>query len=175
MMRVRRLVARFPHAARAAALVAVAFGLAAYTDAANPVGIRWLPSPDGRAGIPRVFENRLPEVGAKEALKMWKSRQALFIDARDAKDYRENHIPGSINIPMREWNTAWPKMRHEVPREATLVLYCYGGKCGLSTRMAKRLLELGYQRPMILEYGWKEWTEARYPTAYPEKRQAKGR
>ena len=168
------LIARFPHAARAAALVGVAFTIAAFCNAANPLGIRWFLSPDGRAGIPRVFEDRMPEVDAEEALEMWRSHQALFVDSRDAKDYQTNHIPGAISIPMREWNVAWPKTRHQLPRQATLLLYCYGGKCGLSTRMAKRLLELGYEKPVILEYGWKEWTEAGYPTVHPIEQKAKG-
>jgi rhodanese-related sulfurtransferase len=162
-----RLMARLPHAARAAALVGIAFVFAACSDAANPLGIRWVLSPDGRAGIPRVFENRLPEVRAKKALEMLRSHEATFVDARDAKDYQENHIPGAISIPMRQWNTAWPQMRHKVSRKATLLLYCYGGKCGLSTRMGKRLLELGYEKPIVLEYGWKEWAEARFPTVKP--------
>jgi len=161
------LARRFPHVIRAAALVGIAFICAALTNAANPLGIRWTPSPDGRIGLPRVFEKRLPEVNARQALEMLRSGKAIFVDSRDAKDYQDNHIPGALNIPMREWNTAWPKMRHRLPKTRTLLLYCYGGKCGLSTRMAKRLLELGYQKPVILEYGWKEWTEARYPTVSP--------
>ncbi len=158
------LIARFPHAARAVVLVAIAFLFAACTNAVNPLGIRWTLSPDGRMGLPRVFEDRLPEVNAPEALRMWKSGAAVFIDARDAEDYQEDHIPGAISLPMREWNTAWPKVRQHIPRDGTLLLYCYGGKCGLSTRMAKRLLELGYWHPVILEYGWQEWTEAGCPT-----------
>jgi rhodanese-related sulfurtransferase len=51
-----------------------------------------------------------------------------------------------------------------LPRDRTLVLYCYGKHCGLSTRQGKRLLELGYDKLMVLDYGWMAWTKAGYPT-----------
>lgn len=172
---IRFLMKKAPHAARAAVLGLVALGVAAACNAANPLGIRWTLSPDGRPGIPRVFEDRLPEANAEEAFALIRSGKVIVIDSRDAKDYQENHIPGAINIPMREWHRAWPRVKHRIPKEATLLLYCYGAKCGLSTRMAKRLLELGYQRPLILERGWKEWVEAGYPTVRPVTSEAPGK
>jgi rhodanese-related sulfurtransferase len=159
-----QLVARFPHAARAGALVALALVVGASYNAANRLGLRWTPSPDGRIGVPRIYEHRLPEISAAEALQMLKARSAVFVDARDEKEYRADHIPGAINIPMRAWQAVWPKTQSQLPREASIVLYCYGGVCGLSTRMAKRLLELGYERPIVLRRGWAEWTEGHYPT-----------
>jgi rhodanese-related sulfurtransferase len=158
------VLARFPHAARAGGLLAVALVVGAIFNAANPQGLRWRPSPDGRIGIPRVFESRLPQISAAQALALLKSGGAIFVDSRDTKDYQADHIPGAISLPMREWNQAWPKMRARLPRDAVLVLYCYGGECGLSTRMGKRLLELGYRRLLVLRRGFAEWTEAGYPT-----------
>jgi rhodanese-related sulfurtransferase len=160
-----RSVKRFPHACRAAALVAIALAAAAVCNALIPLGIRWTPSPGGRVGIPRVFEQRLREIPAPEARKMLEAGDAIFVDSRDEKDYEKDHIPGAINIPMRQWGRLEASARERLPRDATLVLYCYGGACGLSTRMGKRLLELGYQHPIVLRRGWAEWTEARYPTA----------
>jgi len=166
-------VTRFPHAARAAALVVFALLVGAAYNALNPMGIRWTQSPDARVGIPRVFESRLPEISAPEALKMLSARDAIFVDSRDEKDYRKGHIPSAINIPMRRWAELEPEALKRLPRDAKLVLYCYGGACGLSTRMGKRLLELGYQRPIVLRRGWAEWTEAGYATTQSQQRKPK--
>jgi rhodanese-related sulfurtransferase len=157
------LVRRFPHACRAALLVALALAAAAVCNALIPLGIRWTPSPDGRVGIPRAFEQRLREIAAPEALKMLQAGDAIFVDSRDEKDYKEGHIPDAINFPMRQWARLEAGATRRLPRDAKLVLYCYGGACGLSTRMGKRLLELDYQHPIVLRRGWAEWTEAGYP------------
>ncbi len=157
-------VRRFPHAARAAGLLVLALLLGAACNAANPLGIRWLPSPDGRVGLPRVFESRLPQIDAAQALALLQSGQAIFVDSRDQKDYQADHIPGAINIPQRKWVELWPDTRSQLPRDQTLVLYCYGGHCGLSTRQGKRLLQEGYENLLVLERGWEEWTEAGCPT-----------
>ncbi len=163
------LALRFPHALRAILLLCLAVFVAAVANGANPLGIRWTLSPDGRVGIPRVYERRLPEVSAKEALAMLDAGTGLFVDTRDAKDYQKDHIPAAVNLPMRDWQKAWPKAQPSLPKDEQLLLYCYGGKCGLSTRAGKRLLELGYQHPIVLEYGWKEWLAAGYRTEkYPK-------
>jgi len=162
---VRWAVARFPHASRAAALAALALLFAAIANAAHPLGIRWLPTSDRRVGIPRAYESRLPQISAPEAFTIFQSGKAVFLDSRDAKDFAKDHIPGAINLPMRKWPEAWPKMRSRLPRQAAYVLYCYGGHCGLSTRQGKRLLALGYNSLFVLDYGWDAWTSSGYPTA----------
>lgn len=169
MSLVRRVVRRVRNGTRAAALVGVAVALAAVSNALNPLGIRWTAAPDGRVGIPRAFESRLPEIDVTKAFTLYRSGDALFVDSRDQKDYDEDHIPGAINIPMRRWDEVWPAMQFRLPKTRLLVLYCYGVRCGLSTRQGKRLLELGYEHLAVLDYGWKAWREAGYPTLkHPE-------
>jgi len=166
---VRWFVPRFPHAARAAALIVAALLIAAIFNAANPLGIRWRPAPDGRIGIPQAYESRLPQINAEKAFSLFQSGQALFVDSRDEKDYDKDHIPGAINLPQRKWVEVWPDMQSQVPRDKALLLYCYGGHCGLSTRQGKRLLSEGYENFLILDHGWDAWTEAGYPTErHPE-------
>src|SRR5574340_1775600 len=79
-------VSRFPHLARAAALVALALLGAAVANALNPEGIRWTLSPGGRVGIPRAFESRLPEISAAAAFTILKTHNSIFSDSRDETD-----------------------------------------------------------------------------------------
>ncbi|MFB3882423.1 MAG: rhodanese-like domain-containing protein [Armatimonadota bacterium] len=155
---------RFPHAARAFGLVCLAALAAWIWNARLPLGIPWLPSPGNRVGIPRAFERRLPEINAARALQLYEAGDVLFVDSRDKKDYDKDHIPGAVSFPQREWAKAWPKMKGKLPKDRLLVLYCYGAHCGLSTRQGKALLEQGYSKLVILDYGWKAWTEAGGPT-----------
>ena len=160
----RWAIARLPNAVRAALLVAIAFAAAAAFNAANPLGIRWRLPPDKRVGLPRAYESRLPQIAAAQALSLLVSGEALFVDSRDAEEYEKDHIPGAVNVPMRKWNDFEPKIASLLPRDRTLVLYCYGAHCGLSTRQGKRLLALGYDKLLVLDYGWATWTKAGNPT-----------
>lgn len=155
---------RFPHALRAFVLVVVAAAAAACWNAHLPLGIPWGPSPGSRVGIPRAFEELLPEINAAEALRLYEAGEALFVDSRDAKDYDADHIPGAVSFPQREWAKLWPTTEKRPPRDRLLVLYCYGAHCGLSTRQGKALLEEGYSRLVVLDYGWSAWTKAGNPT-----------
>lgn len=161
---VQWLLPRFPHAVRAAVIVVSALVLAAVANALNPLGIGWLPGPDGRVGIPRAYESRLPQTTVDEAFRIYQSGEGLFVDSRDTEDFDKDHIPGAINIPQRRWAEVWPELQSQLPRDRLLLLYCYGGHCGLSTRQAKRLLVEEYDDFLILDHGWDGWTEAGYPT-----------
>jgi len=166
---VRFACARLPHVVRAAGLLGVALAAAALFNALNPLGLPWLPSPGNRVGIPRAFEGRLPQIDAAQALTLYKAGEALFVDSRDAKDYERDHVPGAVNVPMRKWQEVWSAMEPKLPRDRLLVLYCYGAHCGLSTRQGKALLEEGYTDLVVLDYGWKTWTEHHEPTVlHPE-------
>ena len=162
-------MARLPHAVRAVVLVAVALIAAAVYNAANPLGLPWGPSAGNRVGLPRAFESRLPEIDAAQALSLYEAGEVLFVDSRDAKDYDRDHIPGAVSFPMRRWFELWPEMRSRLPKDRTLVLYCYGAHCGLSTRQGKALLEQGYDKLIVLDYGWATWTKHGLPTVeHPE-------
>jgi rhodanese-related sulfurtransferase len=160
---VRTATTRFPHALRAAGLLCIVAVAALVWNARLPLGLPWLPSPGGRVGIPRAFESKLPEISAAQALKLYQAGGALFVDSRDRKDYEVNHIPGAVNAPMREWSKIWPGVRAALPNDRTLVLYCYGEHCGLSTRQGKALLQQGYSKLVVIDYGWKTWTDHGYP------------
>jgi rhodanese-related sulfurtransferase len=165
----RWAIARFPHTVRAALFLILAVAVGAAYNAAHPLGLPWLPSPGNRVGIPRAFETRLPQINAVQAMSLYEAGDALFVDSRDAADYAKDHIPGAVNLPMRKWAEIWPQAESQLPRDRTLVLYCYGAHCGLSTRQGKALLEEGYEDLVVLDYGWSTWTKHGQPTVrHPE-------
>lgn len=86
----------------------------------------------------------------------------ILLDARGNKWNDKNTLPNAIlasyeNTP-EDFETIIPH------KENLIVLYCYSFNCPLSTKLAQKLVSLGYSN--IIEYpgGLKEWRDiANYP------------
>lgn len=55
--------------------------------------------------------------------KLAQGDRTLFIDVRQPSEYRQGHIPGAINIPLRSLTENLDK----IPRDRSVVLYCSSG------------------------------------------------
>lgn len=76
----------------------------------------------------------------------------VVIDVRLPTDYELCRVRGAINIPHRRIDGGTTA---ELPRDATLVTYCWGPGCNAATKAALRLARLGFRvKEMIggLEY-----------------------
>lgn len=109
------------------------------------------------------FENiiRLSLMGAKERFD---KKTSLFLDARKAEEYKEGHIPGSLNFSALEMDQFAPLVMPKLTdRSQEIVVYCNGGDCTLSLELAQTLLQQGYTQVKVFEGGWPEWKKASYP------------
>lgn len=97
-----------------------------------------------------------------EAVQLHQSGGAVFIDSRHDYDFRLGHIPGAVNIPLKEL-TSRRNFLDSIPRSSTLVTYCDGQECNSSIELAKNLAAAGYRRVNIFFGGWKEWQAHRQP------------
>lgn len=81
----------------------------------------------------------------------------VVIDARTPGEYQEVHIKGAVNIPwpMLEKNPALLNMA----KDAKLVFYCNGFKCGKSPKAARLAAGLGYTNLYVLSEGMPAWEE----------------
>ena len=86
--------------------------------------------------------------------------QVIAIDARSPQSYREEHIPGAINIPHRRM--AEESTRH-LDRSALYVIYCDGIGCNASTKGALNMTRLGF-RVKELMGGLDWWKQDGYKT-----------
>lgn len=95
--------------------------------------------------------------GLHEVDGMIKSQQDVaIVDVRLPRDYRQGHIPGSINLPNGQWNDA-----AGLSRDKLNVLYCYSQTCHLAAQAAVELLAQGY--PVVeMEGGFAGWEAAGY-------------
>ena len=77
------------------------------------------------------------------------SNEYIIIDVRSRREFKEEHLNGSINIPLPEIKR---KVQTYVPDKQMKILVCceYGGR---SARAAEILEELGYKEVYNLKGG----------------------
>ena len=99
------------------------------------------------------------EIGPVELKRLLEGKSSvLVVDVRDVGSYCQEHIPGAVNIPLREF----PKRLAELPRDKTIVCYCWSPTCFMATKAA---LDLAHRDFKVQEMagGIKAWKEAGQP------------
>lgn len=81
----------------------------------------------------------------------------VVIDARTPQEFQEVHIKGAVNIPLPELEKSPALLTF--PKEAKLVFYCNGFKCGKSPKAARLAATLGYRNLYVLSEGMPAWEE----------------
>jgi len=66
----------------------------------------------------------------------------IVVDARSPEAYRQEHIPGAVNIPHRTMSHETTK---HLDRSALVVTYCDGIGCNASTKGALNMATLGFR------------------------------
>lgn len=112
-------------------------------------------APDRMSREPEILE-------FKAALKMWKDRGTLFLDARDSAFFEEGHIPGALSLPREEILRA-KAMPELADKSRPVLVYCAGEDCEDSKIVAKALLAMGHAKVAVYEGGWEEWAASGSP------------
>lgn len=104
-----------------------------------------------------VKENQEVEKISLGALKtiLGSNAEVVLLDARTAKWDDGKRIPGALSLTNEDHAE---KFHALIPnKDALIIVYCSHAQCGASSRLAKRLKELGYG--CILKYaeGIEEW------------------
>jgi len=90
-----------------------------------------------------------------------KTAGLVLIDARTQQEYQEAHIVGAINIPLTVLEKDASALN--VAKNAHLVFYCNGIKCGKSGKSALIARSLGYTDISVYVDGIPVWEEKGYP------------
>jgi rhodanese-related sulfurtransferase len=98
-----------------------------------------------------------------EQLKQFvdQKQEMILIDARTPAEYREAHITGAINIPEKQFEEA--KQQLPAAKDALMVFYCNGIKCGKSKKVARLVQPLGYTNILVYSEGIPVWEEREFP------------
>lgn len=110
----------------------------------------------------------MPKIDITEAKYLFDGGKAIFVDARDAGDYEQGHIKGSVSIPTSATPEQISLLKNKLEGKV-LVTYCHGTGCHLADKVAKKLYDFGYRNIAIFWGGWPKWNEHKYPVELKKK------
>lgn len=84
----------------------------------------------------------------------------MLIDARTKDEYQEAHIRGAISMPEKTFDENIAMLPAD--KNALLVLYCNGVKCGKSKKAAAKAAAKGYTNILVYGEGFPVWEEKGY-------------
>lgn len=87
-----------------------------------------------------------------------RGQDIAIIDVRHSHVYAKGRIPGAINMPQGQWQTA-----RGASKDKLNVVYCYSQTCHLAAAAALELASQGF-RVMEMEGGFAAWTMSGLPT-----------
>lgn len=107
-------------------------------------------------------QNVLKGIDLAQTIKLFNDKKHIFIDSRDQWEFSESHIEGAINIPEFSF-TINDTILNSISKDELLVVYCDGGDCDTSKRLANEIVKLGYKNVFVFLSGFKVWKEAQLP------------
>ena len=102
-----------------------------------------------------LLKHDVKEIGVKQANQ---ENDAIFIDAREKKEYDISHIKNSIWVGYDNYSI---KPLALLDKTSKIIVYCSVGY--RSEIIAKKLIALGFQNSMNLYGGIFEWVNQGYP------------
>ena len=116
---------------------------------------------EGFLTLVRDAKKRIKEGDVQTTKKKLDAGEKMFlVDVREESEWARGHLPNAIHLGKgiieRDIETAIPE------KGATIVLYCGGGF--RSALAADNLQRMGYSNVISMDGGWREWTQAGFPT-----------
>ncbi len=102
--------------------------------------------------------DQLEPVAATELATRLREGSVVLLDVRPEDEYGLGHLPGALNIPLRQLE----RRLSELPRDHDIVAYCRGPYCVLSFEAVAALRTHGFN-VRRLEKGFPEWKAAGLP------------
>jgi rhodanese-related sulfurtransferase/DNA-binding transcriptional ArsR family regulator len=110
--------------------------------------------------VRNYFDNldSLEPVTRKEMMRRLRGGGVVVLDVRPEDEFSLGHLPGAVNIPLRELTTRLSKLK----RSQEIIAYCRGPYCVLSYEAVAALRRAGFKAHR-LEDGLPEWRAAGLP------------
>jgi len=103
-------------------------------------------------------KDSLEPVEAEDLLERIKDGLVIVLDVRPADEYAAGHVPGSINVPVKELEKQIKKMDNK----KEIIAYCRGPYCVLSYDTVALLRTKGFKARRLKD-GMPEWKRAGLP------------
>ena len=89
--------------------------------------------------------------------KMNRGESFHLVNVLDEEDFKEEHIPGSVNIPLE--NIASEALEN-FEKDEEIIVYCTSELCTASPTAVEKLKDLGFENVVDYEDGTKGWKDA---------------
>jgi rhodanese-related sulfurtransferase len=101
---------------------------------------------------------------SREKLHQWmdQGQNFVLIETLPEDNFRKEHLPGAINIPVDDERFE-DRVREAAPQlERPVIVYCANTECPASPKAARKLDAMGYKEVFDFEAGKQAWKEAGY-------------
>ena len=106
----------------------------------------------------RRFFSNVKEVAPSEATRLLNHENAIMVDMRSDKEYRDGHVVNAIHAPPDSGEAV---SRLDKYRDRPLILYCRSGQ--QSARLSGQLSKQGFDTVYHLKGGIQAWQQADLP------------
>jgi len=146
---------------KTAIILAISIGLALAFNATRPDKLPLVHDPEiaARAAAQRG------EVSLADAILLFESGEAVFVDAREAGEYALGHIDGALSLDPLVFEQGFPLLQEQLEGAKTIVTYCDGEFCELGRELAEQLKGMGLQDVRVFKNGWTLWRDQGLPIA----------
>jgi len=121
-------------------------------DAVRDVAERHLAEVDRLVGTYLTVKDDLEPIPAEELLDRARQGLVTVLDVRPEEEYAAGHLPGAVNIPLKELEKRLDQLGHD----KEIVAYCRGPHCILAFEAVAELRNKGI-KARRLENGYPEW------------------
>ena len=121
-------------------------------DAVRDVAERHLAEVDRLVGTYLTVKDDLEPIPAEELLDRARRGLVTVLDVRPEEEYAAGHLPGAVNIPLKELEKRLDQLGHD----KEIVAYCRGPHCILAFEAVAELRNKGI-KARRLENGYPEW------------------
>jgi len=103
------------------------------------------------------------DITLEEAVKLFRNKGAVFMDARSEAEYARGHIRGALNLPWQDVDRLFFSVTANLQTHTPMITYCDGQMCSQAHDLAVFLRNMGYVNVNVLVNGWTLWKEADLP------------
>lgn len=97
------------------------------------------------------------------AVMLINEEDAVVVDVREPKEWKEGHIPNALLVPLGELEKRIPKLIAD--KERPIVVVCQTGT--RSQAACRKLTQMGYRRVYMVRGGMQAWEEENLPVSKP--------
>ena len=101
------------------------------------------------------------ELRRRDVKALIQQGRAQLVDVLPAREYKREHLPKAINIPVGGLN---PETAQRLRKDQAIIVYCADYKCDFSARAAWRLESMGFQEVYRYTAGKADWLAAGFDT-----------